>query len=306
MKKKWSSIIFFVIILAIVGWGLIIPKGIRGAMANNAWSIANMNQFYAKTSMFHRVESPPATHAHAPIFLAIQAIAEGDIDAAEKYITPLVEVSDPLALNTYAQILFDRGDYLAAIAVWEKQANRRALVKAAGEIAEEHPDISIEAYKSLVRIDPRKYTIDLAIRLRNQSRFDDTVVLLQHSIENYPDAPHYALWIRYMGDVYVQQQKYPQAEAAYRQAMIADPTEYKAWRNLGLIYYGSTDRVAEAIPLFQKLVEIDPQDLYALQLLADAYERTGQKAKAIETYRRMLAIDPENSRALEGIKRLSY
>lgn len=303
MKNYRLPVAFLIVIIAIAVWGFFSPNGVRAAVVNNLWSIQNLRFQYESPGSTQ--PAPPATHLHAPIFLAMQAIDAADYNRASAYLQPLVDASDPLAINSYARILFLQGDYTSAFNLWEKQGNTSALIAAASELPEDAADLRVLAYKSLVKINPQKYTIELAIRMRGHSDPDELVRVLKDSIERYPGAPHHSLWIRYLGDVYVEQGKTAEAEATYRQAVSVNPREYEAWRNLGLLYYGSSDRFMESVEPFLKCIELDPQGAFPYLLLANVYERDGQPEVALRYFQDVLQLDPENPQALEGIKRLS-
>jgi tetratricopeptide (TPR) repeat protein len=51
----------------------------------------------------------------------------------------------------------------------------------------------------------------------------------------------------------------------------------------------------KAITEVQKLIDANPKDAQAYNMLAELYQKLGNKEKALETYNKILEIDPNNS-----------
>lgn len=86
-----------------------------------------------------------------------------------------------------------------------------------------------------------------------------------------PERPtlHYNL-----AQVYEAEQKPDQAIDEYQKETLVDPSSFKAFNNLGLLYRLET-RYAEAVPCFQKVIELNPQDPRGYLLLASTYHKMG-------------------------------
>jgi tetratricopeptide (TPR) repeat protein len=65
-----------------------------------------------------------------------------------------------------------------------------------------------------------------------------------------------------------------------------------------------TDKVDDAIKVFQLNIEAYPQDANAYDSLAEAYAKKGEKALAIKNYAKSLELNPENANALEWLNKL--
>lgn len=304
MKNRTLQFVVLIPVLSIVAWGLFSPNGIRAAVANNAWSVMNIQHFYNPTLEFPQFSHPPRTHAHAPLFLALNALQAGNYDQALTIIQPLIDAGDPLATNTYAQILFNTGKFGTAFALWEITGNTRELENAAASLPEDSEDLRIQAYRSLYRINPEKYAIELAIRLRSIPDGTEIIELIQQSIRDFPRSGYQALWRRYLGDMYVLQGDVQNAEQAYRFAMLAPEPEYKAWRNLGYLYL-NTNEYDKAAEVFRELSILYPQDPYPLTQVGEAYQRAGSIPLAIEAYQQALLLDPDNEQIKVKLESLS-
>jgi len=118
MMKK-ILIPFYILTVGLVIWGFINPDGIRGAWANNVWSLNFTQQYFStiKTSTPHL--SPPPNHAHSELFQAKLALKQENYTLALNYITPLLTNSDPVVQSLYANLLYRTNDYPSAFLVWQ-------------------------------------------------------------------------------------------------------------------------------------------------------------------------------------------
>lgn len=304
MKKP--ILILSTLLLAALVWGFLTPNGIRAAIANNAWSLAFIRQYFNPTSAQPALPAPPKTHPYAALLLARQALRNANPDLAESCLLPLVQKADPLALNIYAETQYTQGHYPQAIAAWQTLGNANTLEKIAADLsAKGLPDSELLAYQALYAINPEKYTANLAGTLKNNAQSKQALDLLDTSLETFPHSTWISTWLRYKGDIMLQQQNYSEAEAFYLQSVAQDPNEVKAWRNLGFMYLGATFEPLKAINCFEKLTQVAPQESYYYLLLAQAYEQSAQPAKALATYQALLALDPTNKEAQQAIDRLS-
>lgn len=71
--------------------------------------------------------------------------------------------------------------------------------------------------------------------------------------------------------------------------------------SLGKAYAVKRD-FAKALPYYQKVVEIEPQNLSARHHLAESFYKLGYLEKAAEGWRYILRMDPENAKAQQGLR----
>ena len=64
------------------------------------------------------------------------------------------------------------------------------------------------------------------------------------------------------------------------------------FKRLGAIYM-KQKKYAQAIPLFEKAIQIEPQNVHALSDLADAQAKSGNVSAAILTYEQVIALNPK-------------
>ncbi|MDR0316399.1 MAG: tetratricopeptide repeat protein [Treponema sp.] len=79
------------------------------------------------------------------------------------------------------------------------------------------------------------------------------------------------------------------AEAAYLRAIQLDETYAKPCFGLGLLYTFDLDRPAEAIPHLERYLQLSPNDIKAMFVLARACYVTENYERAVELYDRIIA-----------------
>jgi tetratricopeptide (TPR) repeat protein len=161
------------------------------------------------------------------------------------------------------------------------------------------------ASQNLYRINPDKFAANYVNALTANREFEQALAILDQSLETFPNSRYLSIWWRYKADIYKAQGEYTEAEKAYRRALLLNPQELKALRDLGLMYRGQLNDINQAIAVFKEYIAAVPQDVYGYFLLAQTYEEASQIAQAQQTYQEILEIDPANPAAQEALTRLS-
>jgi tetratricopeptide (TPR) repeat protein len=294
----------YLLLLPILIWGIIAPSGIRAAIANNAWSISFIKHIFEPTQVAEQMTAPPNTHPHSGIFLAQNALNEGDLNSAKGYLLPLVDDSEPIALAAYADILVQQGEYAHAIQIWRDLKNEAALEQAAEVFREQNkPDLILLVFQNAYAFNPERYTTHLASTLKAVNDIPAAISILEQSINTFPNSENEAIWHHYLGDIYRDQGEYIQAESAYRQAVTVDPTYKRSWRNLGLMFISIND-FEKAADCFREYIKVDPEDFSGYFYLAGTYEQAGSFEAAISVYQEVLELDPDDEQARQAIDRI--
>ncbi len=127
--------------------------------------------------------------------------------------------------------------------------------------------------------------------------FDQAGAAFQLALHNDPSSSE-ALYG--LGSVYLKQNKNAEARDAFERATQLKAsypeTLPNAWNNLGLLA-AHEGRVAEAIPFFQRALQLDPDHLVALENLGSAYRQQKQWADAKKTLQHALALKPDDAEA---------
>ena len=85
----------------------------------------------------------------------------------------------------------------------------------------------------------------------------------------------------------------------------ADPGDKRALVDLAW-FYKNQKKYTEAIPLFDKALEIDPAFGYALNMLAYTYSEMGEKEKALKTFDRYAAAQPGDANPIDSMGDLYF
>ncbi|MDD2522631.1 MAG: tetratricopeptide repeat protein [Anaerolineaceae bacterium] len=293
------------LILAIVLLGLFHPNGILVTVHQNIWSIDLVSWLQADPGKISQVSVPSKT-PHSAVLLARQAIREEQLEVAQQILVPLLTYQDRAVQGTYAELLYAQGQKTEAFRIWENLNETIILERAANKAIEQgDSQFLLAANQSLYRLDPEKYTSSLAFTLKSQGQLSEAEDLLLLSRSDYPNSDYASDWLRYLADIYVAETDWQKAEQIYRQAIMENSSDGRAWRNLGLLYTSQLKMPEKAIECFQKMISLSPGETYGYSLLAQAYEKTGDIEKALQTYQDLLLVSPCDSSALEAVERLT-
>lgn len=102
-----------------------------------------------------------------------------------------------------------------------------------------------------------------------------------------------------IGFSFFQQRETQEALMVADEGLTKFPDEYRLSYIKGLTLQ-QAGKEKDAIPYFEKAVEINPNDVGILSTLALAYDNQGYYAKSTETYEKALKIDPENALVLNN------
>ncbi len=112
----------------------------------------------------------------------------------------------------------------------------------------------------------------------DENKAAEAIQLLETTTSRTPSPTLYDL----LGDAYTQTKDYAKAEQAYRQAVELDPSELSHLRGLGQTLL-SEEKYPEALSVYQKLVEVMPDDSDNYLRLSQIYRELHQLDKAEES-----------------------
>lgn len=133
-----------------------------------------------------------------------------------------------------------------------------------------------------------------------QQKWDDAEAAFRRALEQRPDDP---LLLTNLGVALIQRGEYEQAEQALRRALEQDPDYPQAHYNLGLLQ-DRRGAFEEAASHFETVATQDPDDLHTLYYLGTAYSRLDRLDEAERTLRDALERDPTHVSSLYGLGRL--
>ncbi len=129
--------------------------------------------------------------------------------------------------------------------------------------------------------------------LRNQQKFAEAETAYRHSIEMQPGT--WQTWFN-LGLTLSSLGKFTEAEAAYRRVIAAEPNMAHAWTNLGNALLGQ-NRGPEAVEAYQKGVALGPEVAQTHYNLAHALGLQGRLVEAMREYGQTLQFDPNSAEA---------
>ena len=107
-----------------------------------------------------------------------------------------------------------------------------------------------------------------------------------------------------VGNVYSENGNLEAAAIHIQRAISLDSLNFRGWYALGKNQMRS-ERYAEAIPMFQRSLELKPNDVYCMNKLGESYRLSGDLEKAREVYINTHSINPESPISQMGMASLS-
>jgi len=259
-----KRILLLLLALVILVLSFIVPEGIRTAVATNMWSVSFFKNSLVGTPTIDKLFTSSATHAHAGLLQARVAMEEQDFDLALQLLEPLLPTTDPVILETYAELLFSLGQYPESFENWKGLGMYNKLEHAAGALfAQGQSDDAILALQKAYDLRPDVYKTNLlnarlneADKLRDENHFSEAVTLYQAIIEQFPDSetPLSALaWS------YSLQGENELAVSTIEKGMQIASTNYSFFMTAGRVFEqgGNWDRALDA---YQAAHELSPNN----------------------------------------------
>jgi len=78
------------------------------------------------------------------------------------------------------------------------------------------------------------------------------------------------------------------------------PQDVENYERMGLLYYEQGD-YEEAMKVFEKILEIEPENSRIMHILGSLYLENGNEESAIEILKEAISIDPKNDRSLNTL-----
>ena len=139
------------------------------------------------------------------------------------------------------------------------------------------PEKAEDVLRAMLKEDPENDAAmeQLTQLLLDENKAEEAIQLLESTTARNPSPTLYDL----LGDAYTQTKDYAKAEKAYRQAVELDPSELSHLRGLGQTLL-SEEKYPEALSVYQKLVEVMPEDSDNYLRLSQIYRELHQLDKA--------------------------
>jgi tetratricopeptide (TPR) repeat protein len=203
---------------------------------------------------------PPASHLRAAIWLAKEALERKDPNIAVRLLSNAGVGDDPLKLRVWGEAQAAVGHFNKAIETWIKAGDYQMMLQFARRAVEEGRMLEAErAYFGAWQVDPVQGTLPFANFLWGKENDPAAAEkILRVALREYN--PNHLNWLRALGNVLRAQERWVEAIDVYQQALIQNP-----------------------------------EDLYTMRLLGDAYYLGyGDQGKASQYYLRMISAAPGN------------
>jgi tetratricopeptide (TPR) repeat protein len=131
-----------------------------------------------------------------------------------------------------------------------------------------------------------------------QQRFDEALQLVRRSLAKDPANPRAR---NLLAIVYGQTFQHDLADAEFRKCVADFPEDYLSLNNYGL-YLLERGRPDEAIRIFIRAVDLNPDNIQAFVGLGEGYRQSGRAREAQRWYRAALRMDPDQPVAKQYIQ----
>jgi len=232
---------------------------------------------------------------------------------ADFYYSVAGRVEDALAV--YAKVLDQQPRHLEAL-----------LMAGHISVASKNFDDAEEYYKRVLEIEPWHQDAGLLLEklqnrhksgalqasaeeqyadiqaMLNDGRANEAVSALETLSESHPD---FALAHNDLGVLYYQQGHKDKALNSYEAAARLEPDNTTFQKNLADYYYVEQGRVEDALQMYVKILENDPEDAETLLILGHICVALHKFEDAETFYNRLLAVEPWNAEARENLDKLA-
>jgi tetratricopeptide (TPR) repeat protein len=167
-----------------------------------------------------------------------------------------------------------------------------------------HPEESAKAYRIALRLAPDDTSTKqaLATELARAGRADKArEVLGGSSAQGTASSATWAL----VGNSEFAANRFSDAEAAYRKAIVDDPDSYAAWFNLGLVL-DRTGRSHDAEDAFERSIRIKPDSTKAWSNLGRIQRDRGDRVMALASFQHAVEGDPSNAEAWRDLGNMRF
>lgn len=163
-----------------------------------------------------------------------------------------------------------------------------------------------ESYIAATDIEPRVTTIERDDLMKVQEligadQMDEAAKMLERSRGDAASATYDFM----LANIYMQQEKFDEAVAAYDVAVEKYPKFRRAWRNLGLIHVQQGE-FKKALPALTKSIELGDTESLTYGLLGFAYSSVDDNLAAESAYRQAVLLDPSTLDWKMGLARALF
>ena len=239
--------------------------------------------------------NPKAPHAYLGMIDA--HLANNDLDAAQRAVTKLLEMSPnlPAALGRAAMISIRKNQPAAGLAIARQlqakpeTAREGLLLEGQIEISRSNWDAAIAVLRKAVdQYDASNGALMLHTALTRTGKTAAAKTLTNSWLGKHPKD---AGFLFYLGSYAEQLKDLPAAEQRYREVLAIDPNNILALNNLAMMLV--QQKKSGAVPLAERAVAGAQDKANYLDTLAQAYASENDFGKAVDAQKRAVALAPQ-------------
>ena len=158
---------------------------------------------------------------------------------------------------------------------------------------------AISSMQTAVEQNPEYYDAFIQLGLLFASKADKAAVMYYDNALKLNPTSAEALYnkAKFLQDI----SAWEQSLAIYEELLKLNPNDKKVHYNIGVVTMLGKEEYTNAIPYFNKVIELDAQDYYAYYSRATCYQATGKDLLAKKDYRMALQINPSFTPAAEAL-----
>ena len=166
---------------------------------------------------------------------------------------------------------------------------------------------NLSFFSHIVSLNPmaRNAHLNLSKALMRADRLEEALAAARIALKQRPDEARSYTWV---GHVLANLKRLDEAEENFQRALEIDPSRKKEIR--GLVFLGRMswqwEQIEAAERYLRRALELDPRNREALEYLARSYLSRKRYREALDLYRKLAEVDPDNATTHNNIAGLLY
>jgi tetratricopeptide (TPR) repeat protein len=266
----------------------------------NIWSLHVAWHALKPSDTYQLEASLPAGHDQGLIWLAQNALSNGEPQRTLQLIEPLASINSPFVTLIQAQAMEQQGDFAVAIQKLSSLRTFSLLIELGnGRANAGDRSNALAAYRAAYTINPLAGTSPLANYLTATGDLAGADAVIRTALSDYPYSPLRNAWFKSLGDNLRKQKLFDESEAVYQADLNENPKDWSIMIGLGWVYYERGDGLQKASDEFEKAILLDSSGT-SYYMMAQLLTRASRFSDADIWYRKALQIDQKNCQWMIG------
>ena len=258
----------------------LIALDFRPTVRINTWSLSYVTLAMNGRQGLNVLPAPPEGHRRGLIWLAAEAIEVGEPERALAMLSDNLARKDPDALRIQGKAFAEAGKYDEAVASWVWAGDYPSLAQGANKAeSENRVDFAELAYRGAWQVDPLLGSIPLANFLWHVRGDPGAAEQILRQGLAVGGSTHINR-LRTLGLVLQAQSKWDQAIAVFDQALEEKPDDQYTMQLIGYAYADGRQDYARAQGVFERMIELAPDEGQGYLAMGQLFERQGRYDEA--------------------------